>query len=250
MHQLDGRRELARGGAPSDGQIYDHLLTAIVEHDLAPGTKLPEDTLAETFGVSRTRIRKVLHQLAHEGVVQLERNRGASVARPSVKEARDIFAVRRILETGMMRLLAAGGDLGAREVARLRRDVAEERDAYGRHDRRRAITLSGNFHLELARLTGNAALHGIVRELVSRTSLIIAVHAPARGPICLGDEHEALIEAVRRGDPTEAARVMDHHVEHIATTLALAVDDAAPIDLKAALAGVARRRRLAGPEPA
>jgi DNA-binding GntR family transcriptional regulator len=89
-----------------------------------------------------------------------------------------------------------------------------------------------------------------MRELVSRTSLIIAVHAPARGPICLGDEHEALIEAVRRGDPTEAARVMDHHVEHIATTLALAVDDAAPIDLKAALADVARRRRLAGPEPA
>ena len=209
MHQLDERWELTRdgGAAPSDGQIYDHLLTAIVEHDLAPGTKLPEDTLAETFGVSRTRIRRVLHQLAHEGVVQLERHRGASVARPSVKEARDVFAVRRILEVGMMRLLA-GSSLSAREIARLRRDVAEERDAYGRHDRRRAITLSGQFHLELARLTGNAALHGIMRELVSRTSLIIAVHAPARGPICLCDEHEALIEAVRRGDAAEAARAM------------------------------------------
>ena len=76
---------IGRRFAPSDGQIYDHVLTAIVEHDLAPGTKLPEDTLADTFGVSRTRVRKVLQQLAHEGMVQLERHRGATVARPSVE---------------------------------------------------------------------------------------------------------------------------------------------------------------------
>jgi len=245
MQQLEERRAPAsKGAAPSDGQIYDHVLTAIVEHDLAPGTKLPEDTLAETFGVSRTRVRKILHQLAHEGVVQLERHRGASVARPSVKDARDVFDVRRILEAGMMRRLA--GSVGARELARLRRDVAEERDAYARHDRRRAITLSGNFHLHLARLTGNAALHALMRELVARTSLIIAVHAPARGPICLCDEHEALIEAVRRDDPAEAARVMDHHLDHIAASLALVSDDALPpIDLKAVLARVAQRRRPA-----
>ncbi len=53
-----------------------------------------------------------------------------------------------------------------------------------------AISLSGSFHLELARLTGNATLHAMMRELVARTSLIIAVYAPARGPICLCDEHE------------------------------------------------------------
>jgi DNA-binding GntR family transcriptional regulator len=248
MQQLEERRAPApKGTAPSDGQIYDHVLTAIVEHDLAPGTKLPEDTLAETFGVSRTRIRKVLHQLAHEGMVQLERHRGASVARPSAKDARDIFDVRRILEVGMMRRLA--GSVGAGELARLRRDVAEERDAYARRDRRRAITLSGSFHLRLARLTGNAVFHAMLRELVGRTSLIIAVHAPAHGPICLCDEHEALIEAVRRGDAAEAARVMDRHLDHLAASLALAPDDAEPIDLKAVLARVAQRRRPAAPDP-
>ena len=227
--------------------MYDHLLAAIVEHDLAPGTKLPEDTLAETFGVSRTRVRKVLQQLAHEGMVQLERHRGATVARPSVKDARDIFDVRRILEAGMVRLIA--GNLGQRELARLRRAVTDEREAYARQERRRAISLSGSFHLELARLTDNATLHAMMRELVARTSLIIAVYAPARGPICLCDEHEALIDAVRRGDPDEAARVMDHHLDHIATTLALVGDGAEPIDLKTVLAQVAHRRRAGGADP-
>ena len=42
------------GKSPSDGQIHRHLFTAIVEHDLPPGMKLPEDALAESFGVSRT----------------------------------------------------------------------------------------------------------------------------------------------------------------------------------------------------
>jgi DNA-binding GntR family transcriptional regulator len=241
-------RQLDRATAPSDAAIYDHLLTALVEHDLAPGTKLPEDTLADTFGVSRTRIRKVLHQLAHEGMVQLERHRGASVARPSVKDAQDIFDVRRILEAGMMRRLA--GSLAPRAIARLRREVGEEREAYARHDRRRAITLSGDFHLELARLTGNATLHAMLRELVARTSLIIAVYAPARGPICLCDEHDALIEAVAAaGRADEAARAMEHHLDHIAATLTLITDEAAPVDLKAVLGRVAQRRRSTAPSP-
>ena len=228
--------------APSDGQIHRHLLTAIVEHDLAPGMKLPEDALAESFGVSRTRIRKVLQQLAHEGVVQLERHRGATVARPSVEEARDVFDVRRILEGGMVRLLA--GRLGARDQAMLRREVESEREAYARQDRRTAITLSGAFHLKLARLTGNDTLHAMMRELVARTSLIIAVHAPARGPICLCDEHDGLIAAIAGGDGDDAARLMEHHLDHIARTLALAGQDGTGLDLKAVLARVAARRQL------
>lgn len=229
------------GQSPTDGQIHRHLFTAIVEHDLAPGMKLPEDALAESFGVSRTRIRKVLQQLAHEGVVQLERHRGATVARPTVQEARDLFDVRRILEGGMVRLLA--GRVAGRDQAMLRREVESERDAYARQDRRAAITLSGAFHLKLARLTGNGTLHAMLRELVARTSLVIAVHAPARGPICLCDEHDELIGTIAGGGADAAARAMEHHLGHIARTLALSQEDGPGVDLKDVLARVAARRR-------
>jgi DNA-binding GntR family transcriptional regulator len=228
-------------GTPSDAEIYGQILTAIVEHDIAPGTKLPEDMLAEAFGVSRTRVRKILHQLAHEELLVLERHRGASVARPSPKEARDVFTVRRMLEAGMMRLLADG--VSARALARLRQHVAAEREAYARGDRRRAITLSGEFHLELARLTGNDALVGILRELTSRTSLILAVHAPAGGPLCLCDEHESLIDKIRKRDRAGAEAAMLHHLDHIVGSLALAAEDAGPIDLRAVFSRVAARRR-------
>src|SRR5437867_4139986 len=95
-----------RFGRLSDERMYDEIYSAIIKHNLPPGTKLPEDALADVFGVSRTRIRKVLHQLAHEGMVSLERNRGASVAKPPTQEARDVFAARRLVETAAVREIA------------------------------------------------------------------------------------------------------------------------------------------------
>jgi DNA-binding GntR family transcriptional regulator len=241
--QASPDRAQARG-APTDAEIYGQICAAIVEHDLAPGTKLPEDTLAEAFHVSRTRVRKILQQLAHEGLVALERHRGASVARPSPKDARDVFEVRMMLEVAMMRQVTAGAT--PREIARLRSHVAAEREAYERGDRRRAITLSGQLHLELARLSDNATLQGFLRKLVSRTSLIIALYAPAGGPICLCDEHEALIDAVAQGDAAAAARAMREHLDHIAAGLALAADEDKAIDLRSVFARVARRQRSSG----
>jgi DNA-binding GntR family transcriptional regulator len=244
LHAKQGPPQRPRAGAPTDGQIYGQIYAAIVEHDLTPGTKLPEDALAETFGVSRTRVRKILQQLAHEGLVQLERHRGASVARPSPKEARDVFEVRHLLEVGMMRQVT--GRATPREVTRLRRQVLLEREAYGRGDRRHAITLSGQFHLDLARLADNTTLLEFLRALVSRTSLILALYAPAGGPICLCDEHEALIDAVARGDGAAAGRVMQEHLEHITASLRLSADEDKPVDLRALFQQIARRQRGAG----
>ncbi len=74
-----------------DEPIYQALMSAIVEHQLPPGSKLPEEALAEVFGISRTGIRKVLQRLAAVQMIVLTPKRGAQVATPSVDEAQDIF---------------------------------------------------------------------------------------------------------------------------------------------------------------
>ena len=75
-----------------DESIYRALMTAIVEHQLPPGSKLPEEALAEVFAVSRTGIRKVLQRLAAVQLVTLTPKRGAHVTSPSVEESRRSFA--------------------------------------------------------------------------------------------------------------------------------------------------------------
>ena len=88
-----------------DESIFQALMTAIVEHQLLPGSKLPEEALAEVFGVSRTGIRKVLQRLAAVQMVTLTPKRGAHVASPTVEEAREFFdavpALARKLQTLM-----------------------------------------------------------------------------------------------------------------------------------------------------
>lgn len=74
-----------------DESIYQALMTAIVEHQLPPGSKLPEEALAEVFAVSRTGIRKVLQRLAAVQLVTLTPKRGAHVTSPSVEESQAIF---------------------------------------------------------------------------------------------------------------------------------------------------------------
>src|SRR5215210_6461945 len=87
--------------------IVDALTRAIVEHRLQPGTKLAEQKLADHFGVSRTLVRQALFQLAQKRLVRMEPARGAFVAAPTVEEARQVFAVRRMLEGQMTRAFAA-----------------------------------------------------------------------------------------------------------------------------------------------
>src|SRR4051812_6679393 len=82
----------------TDGDIYERIVDAILDHRLAPGTKLVEEKLGRAFGVSRTRIRQVLVRLASEQLVVLSLNRGAAVACPTPEEAREVFGARQLIE--------------------------------------------------------------------------------------------------------------------------------------------------------
>ena len=127
--RTDMTRQKASSGADRAGAIYQALRRAIIEQALEPGAKLPEDTIGERFGVSRTLVRHALGRLAGEGLVELRRNHGAAVAKPSWDEARDIFAVRLGLERLVVSTLA--GQLTAEQATRLRRHVKEEETARG-----------------------------------------------------------------------------------------------------------------------
>jgi DNA-binding GntR family transcriptional regulator len=193
-------------------QIYDRIYAAIVEQVLRPGTKLGEEALCGVFGVSRTLIRRVLHRLAGEHVVELLPNRGAFVARPSIAEAHDVFAARRVIEAGVIAALA--GRLSVAQAARLRDQIALERAASAARDRRALIRLSGAFHVLLAELAGNPVIVRFLRELVSRTALIIAVYEAPGASCCSPDEHAALVTALARGSD-HAHEAMQRHLEGI-----------------------------------
>ena len=200
-------------------QIVDSITTAIVERRLMPGTKLPEQQIADVFSVSRTLVRQALNQLSRDRLVTLEPSRGAFVATPSEEEARQVFEVRRLVETGMIRQLAAS--ITDAQLAQLRQHLQEERAAVGRSDVTGRTRLLADFHVVLARMLGNQVLAELIFDLLSRSQLISLMYQSAHSAEHSQAEHAQIVDALERRDARGAVRLMELHLASVERNLRL-----------------------------
>jgi DNA-binding GntR family transcriptional regulator len=228
-------RSSARRAAPGSRvqSIYQSILEAVVEHRLPPGAKLSEEQLGGVFGVSRTIVRSALQGLAHDHIVTIEPHRGAFVSAPTIADARDLFAARKLVEAAIAREVAAL--VTAEQIASLRTLLAEEHAALHRGDRRAAIRLSGGFHAAVAAAGGEGVLTAFLRGLISRSSLVIALYGRSQVSACGHDDHIAFLSAIEARDGERAALLMSEHLDHILSDLDLSPRDDAPVDVAAVL---------------
>lgn len=230
---LPGQASSAR---PVTGDvIYERILTSIMEHRLAPGTKLAEEKLASIFSVNRTRVREVLARLSHEGLITIVPNRGAFITSPTPVEARVIFEARRLLEPALLRHL--GQHAKPQHIAQLRAHVEQEALARQANDRRAIIRLSGEFHILIASLVDNPVMTKMMRELASLTCLIIVLYDSPTVPACTHDDHGDIIDAIASGNIEPAVSLMVEHLNHIEQVLDIFVPQTAGEDLDAVLGG-------------
>ena len=195
--------------------IVEALTRAIVEHRLQPGTKLAEQKLADHFGVSRTLVRQALFQLTQNRLIRMEPARGAFVAAPTVEEARQVFAVRRMLEAEMTRGFVR--EITPAKVSALREHIAAEKAAEDNADRNELL---GDFHVRMAELTGNGVLVQVLRDLVSRSSLISLMYQREGAARHSQEEHVEIVKALAAKDEARAVRLMHEHLLHVEESLA------------------------------
>ena len=215
--------------APSDEAIVERIVAAVMEHKLPPGAKLAESALCQAFDVQRTQIRRILVVLGERGVVTLHPHRGAFVWRPSAEEAREVFSARRVIERAGIESAAATID--AAGVARLRELVAAGETAAHGANEREAIRLSGQFHIEIADIAGNAVLRRFLEDLVARTSLIIAFYG-ATTQACSHSDHDDLIAALAAGEAARAGDLMAAHLRRIEAGLDIREAGEPPLDIR------------------
>jgi len=221
-------------GSPRSDTAYQVLRRAIIEQALAPGTKLPEDDIGEHFGMSRTLVRATLARLQAEGLVDAKPKRSATVAKPTLKEAKEVFTLRRALEREAVRLIVERWkpEFGAA----LEGNIREEEAAAAAADPRVSIRLAGEFHILLAALTDNTLLRRFLGELVSRCSLILAMYGRPHSSECGITEHRDIVAALRRRDVAAAMTLMDEHVGSVEKRALLAENVGGNPDLGAVLA--------------
>ena len=224
--------ELRSSPATAESVAAD-LERAIHEHRLPPGTKLGEDELGEVYGISRTTVRAALQSLAHHRLVELRRNRGAFVAQPTVREAREVFEARALLEPRTAR--SACQRMDADKLQTLQDHIDAEHAAIDAGDAGRAVYLSGQFHIEIARMADQATIEAIISELVARSSLIIALYWQRRAALCESHAHHSLIDAFAAGKDDLAEDLMKSHLLDLVTSLDLRNRTSIPGSLREAL---------------
>ncbi|WP_153448354.1 GntR family transcriptional regulator [Vibrio algicola] len=222
-----------------DDVVYCYIFDAILEQRLPPNTKLNEESLSEIFGVSRTIIRRALLRLSLEQVVDIKPNKGATVSAPTIEDAIQILKAREITELAVTELATENCNQVQLQV--LRNLVTSENEAIANNDIGKGIRLSGEFHIELAKMAKNAPLLHFLRSLVSQTSLLIAQYEGSNNSNCSQDEHSNLLNAIEAGNKEEALHLMDHHMQHIRANLNLN-DDATSSDLHVVFSDIIRSR--------
>lgn len=217
--QASSKISAGRVKSATHDETHKRLRDAIDDGRLPPGARLPEERLARALNVSRARVREVLSLLARDRLVELHLNRGATVARPTVEEARHICEARLMSERMMARLAAERAT--AADVARMRDLLAREQAAWSADDIHGAVTASRAFHVAIAEAAANPVLTEMLVTLLSRSALTLSVYASRGRAGCLCDDHKDLLTCIADKDADRAEALMVRHIENMISRMDL-----------------------------
>ncbi len=222
MHANDSSSiGVSRARPTADERVYAAIHAAVQEHRLGPGVKLKEAELTELFQVSRTSVRTALQRLAHKGILQLAPNRGATVAKPSAEDCRQILEARLAIE-GMVVEVLARSPVPA-TVKAMRAHVRAQERAFKSGDVKEGYRLAIAFHRLLAEHCGNRILAQLLDDLLSRMPLILLAHGTRRSKDdAMHGDHVDLVEAIAAGEVARGRRILALHLQALQDELDLA----------------------------
>lgn len=216
--------------AMSEDEIYRIIKDIVLSARLPPGTRLPETRIAPLFGVTRERLRKILHRLGHEHTLEVVPNIGTLVPKPSLELARELFEARRVLESGIcMRLCEKITDA---DLCRLREHLDYEVQTARSGKRPDFIMASSQFHLLLAGLLGNALVTTRLESLMAKSALFSTFHDPRNVSACSCHEHLQIVDALAKRDVAAVYYATVAHLSLIETRLQPDKHDAQKVDVE------------------
>ena len=203
--------------------VSEQIRGQILDGRFKPGERLVEDRLSAELGVSRVPVREALRVLSTEGLVRLERNRGASVAEVTPELVAELVEVRTLLEALNARLAARHHD--PEIVTALQETLKRGNAAAQSGSPEQLARLNSEFHERLAEASRNSVLCDIMRSLRERTSLAFALNGRNRAREDW-KEHAGILAAVIDGDEELAALLASRHVQKAAAAFAKAQQEA------------------------
>lgn len=212
-HSVPAKSPGARRSGRESARVYESLCSRILDGDLAPGTHLSQQSIAQSEGTSNGPVISALKRLAFDGLVVHEHSHGYQVCDWGESRLDDLLAVRRALETEAARLAARRA--GQEDIDGLRRIIHRMEELVAAERWQDADAIDVELHTEIARLSRSSGLI----EALARCHLLevvrrrIALNERITGFGKLAENHCRLVDAIASGDPERAAAAMHAHLK-------------------------------------
>ena len=206
----------SRGGAPLPRQTVTTLtLEAIRERilrgDYPEGAPLRQDALASELGVSRIPVREALRQLEAEGLVTISPHQGAMVSTLSIDEVRELFELRALIESDLLR--RAIPHLTEEALDHAESILEEYESAFNAGDVAAWGSLNWHFHSALLGPANRPLSMGVAESLQNQSDRYIRLQLSlTSGQDRASDEHRAILDAVRAGEADRACALLAAHI--------------------------------------
>lgn len=192
-------------------RVVDVLTLAIGQHKLRPGTRLIEAQIVELLQANRNHVQAALQRMSSLGIVTIEPNHGAMVARPTAKQAQEIFFARNIVECAIISCITP--EKMAHFAKEIERQQHNEHSSLLNQNHRDIVYQLGEFHALMSRIADNEVLRDILNNLMVMSSLIMMLYQKDISTHCQCNEHKQIIAALQAGDCVMAQQLMCDHLK-------------------------------------
>lgn len=192
-------------------RAYTFLREMILDTRISPKQLLSESVLANMVGMSRTPVREALKKLQNEKILISSDKKGYFLNVPTIKEIRDVYEVRTILEGGAVKL--AGPRMDPQKLEDFQERFLTYKNGLGPNDKKDYdfVKLGAEFHFFIIDSTGNEKLKELLSEIYDHLEISRLYSYDRRGKVAI-DEHIEIAGALRRGDFEKAQALMENHV--------------------------------------
>jgi DNA-binding GntR family transcriptional regulator len=197
--------------------VYDQLRDQILRVERRPGDVIYEADLAKEFEVSKTPVREALRLLAHTGWVVVLPRKGYIIRPVELRDVRDIFAIRRMIEPTLAEEAAKSAT--DEQIAQLDELLTRQSNADNTGD---ALVAAREFHLEFAAISGSHRVHSMLEGLVDEVRRLHYLLPNVETHITSEQEiraHTSILKAIRDRDPDAARARTIEHLNEVAHTL-------------------------------
>ncbi|MEP9380519.1 GntR family transcriptional regulator [Aquabacter sp. CN5-332] len=203
------RAELAEAPTTRRDDAYEHILSAIIFGDLAPGATVDEKHLAQSFDIGLAGVRDALYRLALEGLVERHARIGTHVPDLGLREMQDVFEARVLLEGGCAAIAAQRAT--APEISKLRAAFNGYETVIKEREFRKLVRMDQVFHRTIAAATKNRALERQITILHNNASRFWYFGIPRLRPETLLADiraHLDVVDAISERDSLGAEKAM------------------------------------------